>query len=81
MSKFSELQNIGDFRAGFAEGWQQGWDAHESCVEQAILSADPGYLKWLDKLERLARVQRERDELNEQMNQMAAQAADDEATQ
>jgi RecJ-like exonuclease len=39
--------------------YKAGWDACEAFYTQAILSGDPGFKAWLDKLEEQAR--RERD--------------------
>lgn len=62
----------------YAQGWSDGWDAHESFVEQKMMERDPGFLRWLEKLNRLSLVARERNEL-ELLNQWATQQADDDA--
>ena len=66
------------YAGGFRDGWDKGWEAHESYVEQKIMERDPAFLAWLDKMNRLSLVARERDEL-ELLHQWAMQQSDDDA--
>jgi hypothetical protein len=73
-------ERIDTFSEGFSVGFDRGWGAHESFLEQKIMERDPAFLTWLEKMNRLSLVARERDELALQQQQWAQQQADDDHT-